>query len=78
MWKEENNSLVKEYNFADFKEAFAFITQVALLAEQNNHHPKIENVYAWVRLELNTHDAGNTVTEKDRALAAAIDELSTI
>jgi 4a-hydroxytetrahydrobiopterin dehydratase len=75
MWENKNNTLVREYVFADFKQAFAFMTQVAMLAEQQGHHPKIENVYNRLRLELTTHDSGNTVTEKDKKLAQAIDEL---
>lgn len=75
MWKEENNFLAREFTFKDFKEAFAFMTQVALLAEKMNHHPLWTNVYNKVKIQLNTHDAGDIVTEKDRRLAAAIDEL---
>lgn len=75
MWNEENNKLKRSFVFADFSEAFAFMTRVALLAEQANHHPWWSNVYNRVDIELQTHDAGNVVTEKDRALAAAIDRL---
>lgn len=75
MWKEENNELVREFEFADFNEAFAFMTRVALLAEQQQHHPWWSNVYNKVEIRLTTHDAGNTITEKDRKLAAAIDQL---
>jgi len=75
MWKEEDNKLKRSFIFADFSEAFAFMTRVALLAEQANHHPWWSNVYNRVDIELQTHDAGNIVTEKDRALAAAIDRL---
>ncbi|MBL7853544.1 MAG: 4a-hydroxytetrahydrobiopterin dehydratase [Cyclobacteriaceae bacterium] len=75
MWNEENNKLKRSFVFADFSEAFAFMTRVALLAEQANHHPWWSNVYNRVDIELQTHDAGNIVTEKDRALAAAIDRL---
>jgi len=75
MWKEENNQLKKTFKFKDFKQAFGFMTQVALLAEQANHHPNWSNVYNTVEIALNTHDAGNTVTEKDRTLAAEIDKL---
>jgi len=46
------------------------------MAERQNHHPTIINTYNRVRLELTTHDAGNTVTEKDRGLARAIDAIS--
>lgn len=75
MWNEEDNKLKRSFVFADFSEAFAFMTRVALLAEQANHHPWWSNVYNRVDIELQTHDAGNVVTEKDRALAAAIDRL---
>ncbi len=75
MWKEENNYLVKEFVFKDFKEAFGFMAQVALIAEKMNHHPLWTNVYNKVSIQLNTHDAGNIVTAKDRKLAKAIDEL---
>lgn len=76
MWKEENNQLVKSFLFEDFKEAFGFLQQVAFLAEEQNHHPEIYNVYNKVTLKLTTHDAGNTVTQKDRKLAEAIDKIS--
>jgi 4a-hydroxytetrahydrobiopterin dehydratase len=75
MWIEQNNKLVREYEFEDFKEAFAFMTQVADVAEQMNHHPWWSNVYNKVRFELTTHDAGDKVTEKDEALADAIEAL---
>jgi|TARA_B110000483_G_scaffold93720_1_gene115444 4a-hydroxytetrahydrobiopterin dehydratase len=75
MWKEENNELVKKYTFKDFSEAFAFMTRVAILAEKHNHHPWWSNVYNQVEIHLTTHDEGNTITEKDRALAKAIDSL---
>ena len=51
------------------------MTKVALLAEKMDHHPFWTNVYNTVTIELNTHDAGNVVTDKDRALAKAIDQL---
>lgn len=75
MWIEENNKLTKTFKFADFQEAFAFMTRVAFLAEKQNHHPNWSNVYNTVKIELTTHDAGNTVTEKDHKLAKAIDEI---
>lgn len=76
MWKEENNSLVKTFKFADFSEAFAFMTRVALEAEKMNHHPTWWNTWNTVTISLTTHDAGNTITDKDRKLAAAIDRLA--
>ncbi|MGB3850590.1 MAG: 4a-hydroxytetrahydrobiopterin dehydratase [Tunicatimonas sp.] len=75
MWKEENNALNRDFEFTDFVAAFGFLTRVALVAEKMNHHPHITNVYNQVALTLSTHDAGNTVTDKDRKLAAAIDKL---
>lgn len=75
MWKEENNCLKKEFQFKDFIEAFGFMTKVAIEAEKMNHHPLWTNVYNKVSFELSTHDAGNTVTDKDRKLANTIDAL---
>ena len=75
MWKEENNLLQQQFKFKDFSEAFSFMTRVAFLAEKMNHHPDWSNVYNTVTIKLNTHDAGNIVTDKDRRLAAAIDAL---
>ena len=75
MWKEENNKLKRTFEFKDFSEAFAFMTRVALIVEKQNHHPWWSNVYNKVEIELNTHDAGDIVTEKDRKLAKAIDKL---
>jgi 4a-hydroxytetrahydrobiopterin dehydratase len=75
MWKEENNTLRKEFTFGNFQEAFAFMARVAFLAEAQNHHPNWSNVYNKVVIELTTHDAGNIVTEKDWSLAKAIDAI---
>jgi 4a-hydroxytetrahydrobiopterin dehydratase len=76
MWQEEDNKLKKSFEFKNFNEAFGFMTRVALIAEKMDHHPWWSNVYNQVSIELTTHDAGNTVTERDRKLAAAIDELA--
>ena len=73
MWKEENNKLYKKFEFKDFSEAFAFMTRVALAAEKADHHPLWTNVYNKVEIWLNTHDAGDVVTDKDRKLAEQID-----
>ncbi len=75
MWVEENNILTKKFIFKDFREAFAFMTRVAFLAEEHNHHPNWSNVYNSVEIGLTTHDEGNIVTEKDRKLAEAIDQI---
>jgi 4a-hydroxytetrahydrobiopterin dehydratase len=75
-WKEENNCLCADFKFRNFTEAFAFMTEVAFVAEKQNHHPNWSNVYSRVSFELQTHDAGNTVTDKDYALAKAIDNIA--
>ncbi len=75
MWQETNNQLTRNFTFANFSEAFAFMTRVALIAEKMDHHPWWSNVYNELTIRLSTHDAGNTVTDKDRQLAAAIDKL---
>ncbi|MFY7879744.1 MAG: 4a-hydroxytetrahydrobiopterin dehydratase [Lacibacter sp.] len=75
MWKEEQHQLVRTFEFKDFSEAFAFMTRVALEAEKMNHHPFWINVWNRVEIRLSTHDAGNTITEKDRELAHKIDQL---
>lgn len=75
MWEEKDNQLQCSFEFKDFSEAFAFMTRVALLAEQQDHHPEWDNTWNKVNIRLRSHDAGNTVTDKDRKLAAAIDRL---
>ncbi|MGZ5246027.1 MAG: 4a-hydroxytetrahydrobiopterin dehydratase [Flavitalea sp.] len=75
MWTEENNALYRKITFKDFSEAFSFMTRVAMEAEKMNHHPKWTNVYNTVEIWLNTHDAGDLVTEKDHKLAEKIDKL---
>jgi 4a-hydroxytetrahydrobiopterin dehydratase len=75
MWQEQNNRLVRIFQFKDFSEAFAFMTRVALLAEQHGHHPNWSNIWNTVNIELTTHDSGNTITEKDRKFADAINKL---
>lgn len=74
MWQEENNTLVKEFAFDDFKSALHFVNQVGELAEVMNHHPDIELGWGRVRVTLTTHSAGR-VTDKDRKLAEDIDLL---
>jgi len=74
-WTEDDGALRRRFTFESFSEAFAFMTQVALLAEKQNHHPEWSNVWNRVDITLTTHDAGDTVTDNDRELAAAIDAL---
>lgn len=72
MWKEENSALIYEKEFTDFNEAWGFLNRVALIAEQQGHHPTIENTFNKVKLTVTTHDAGNSLTDKDRAFADAV------
>lgn len=74
-WKEENNGLEREFEFKNFVEAWAFMSQVALLSEKANHHPDWSNTYNKVKIRLSTHDQGNTITEKDKKLAEQISAL---
>lgn len=79
-WQEEDlgegkKGLIRTYEFEDFKEAWSFMNEVAELAEEHGHHPNWTNVYNRVTILLSTHDAGDTITEKDTNLAAAIDAL---
>ena len=78
MFRELDNTLQLRLQFVDFVAAFDFMTEVAALAEAHEHHPEWRNVYNLVEIALTTHDAGNVVTEKDRALARAIEQLPTI
>lgn len=75
MWNFVGNQLHRQFIFADFNEAFAFMTRVAVLAEEQAHHPLWTNVYNKVDIWLSTHDAGDVVTEKDHKLAEAIDKV---
>jgi len=73
MWQEDENALTADLVFEDFESAFKFMTIVAGLAEAHNHHPDWRNVYNQVSIRLTTHDAGDTITDKDRDLAMAIE-----
>lgn len=75
MWIEENNQLKRSFTFIDFVDAFAFMTKVAFAAEKMNHHPAWSNTYNKVEICLSTHDAGNSITAKDRQLATVIDKI---
>ena len=78
MWIELEDALVAELEFKNFVDAFAFMADVAVLAEEHRHHPEWSNVYNRVSIKLTTHDAGNQVTDKDRKLAQAIDALASL
>jgi 4a-hydroxytetrahydrobiopterin dehydratase len=74
-WTLTDGSLHRELEFADFGEAFAFMTRVALAAEKADHHPDWSNSWNRVVIDLVTHSAGG-VTENDLALARRIDQLA--
>lgn len=76
MWQEIDNKLYQKFSFGSFKEAVAFINQVATIAEELNHHPEIKNIYSTVELWLSTHSAGDQITDKDRAFAERLDALA--
>ncbi len=74
-WVEEGGALRRDFRFADFAEALAFVNRVGALAEEANHHPDIDIRWNVVTLGLSTHSEGNIVTDRDRELAARIDGL---
>ena len=76
MWEEKNNQLKRTFEFKTFVEAWGFMNQVALVAEKMDHHPNWSNVYNTVEIALCTHSAGDVVTDKDRLLAATIDDIA--
>ena len=73
-YDETARAIQRSFRFADFSEAFAFMTRVALAAEKADHHPDWSNVWNRVEIALTTHDAGG-LTDRDLGLAAAIDAL---
>jgi 4a-hydroxytetrahydrobiopterin dehydratase len=66
------NAVTRKFVFADFNQAFGFMTRVALMAEKMDHHPEWFNVYKTVDVTLSTHDCGG-LSEKDIALATFMD-----
>lgn len=71
---EARDAITRTFTFDDFSQAFAFMTQVALLAEKADHHPEWSNVYNRVDVLLTTHDAGG-LSERDIDMAQKIDAL---
>lgn len=72
-WKYQNNKLLRELKFRDFKQAFSFMTLCALKCEQMDHHPEWYNVYNQLKIELNTHSVKG-ITNLDIELAKFIEE----
>ncbi len=73
-WTLDGEHLKRSFRFADFSQAFAFMTRVAMLAEKADHHPEWFNVWNRVDIALTTHDAGG-LSQRDADLARAIDAL---
>ncbi|HLJ01598.1 MAG TPA: 4a-hydroxytetrahydrobiopterin dehydratase [Bradyrhizobium sp.] len=76
-WKEAagRDAIERSFVFADFNQAFGFMSRVALVAEKNDHHPEWRNVYKTVEVVLSTHDAGG-VTARDIELAKAMNAIA--
>ncbi len=74
-WSLDDGKLYREFKFANFIEAFGFMTSAAIAAEKMNHHPEWFNVYSKVRVHLTTHDAGG-ITELDIKLAKKMNALA--
>ena len=74
-WSIVNGKLHREFVFADFAQAFSFMTEVALEAERANHHPEWFNVYKKVWVDLTTHEAGG-ITERDFQLAQQMERIA--
>lgn len=73
-WERRTDSLHRELEFADFAEAFAFMTAVAAEAERLDHHPDWSNAWNRVVIDLSSHDEGR-ITSRDLALAEAIEAI---
>lgn len=74
-WTADEGRLRRAFKFANFVEAFGFMTKVAMLAEGLDHHPEWSNVYNRVNIELTTHEADNAISALDFKLAAQINDL---
>ncbi len=76
-WSETSgrDAITRKFVFADFNEAFGFMTRAALVAEKLDHHPEWFNVYKTVEVTLSTHDAGG-LTERDVKLAEIMDKFA--
>ncbi|MFT4521526.1 MAG: 4a-hydroxytetrahydrobiopterin dehydratase [Bacteroidia bacterium] len=73
MWNRTDEQLSKKFTFSSFEQATEWMQNMVPFISKTNHHPEWKNVYNWVEVSLTTHDAGNTVTAKDNALADEMD-----
>jgi ribonuclease HI len=76
MWQETKHGLYKQFNFENFTQAWAFMTRVAEVAEEYQHHPRWENEWSVVQIWLITHEGNQRVTDKDRQMAEVIDAIA--
>ncbi len=74
-WELIDDSLRRSFQFADFAAAFAFMSRVAVIAEQLGHHPDWSNSWNVVDISLCSHDVGGVVTQRDVQLAQRINEV---
>ena len=73
-WEIKSKQIQREFNFANFIEAFSFMTKIALICEKYNHHPNLENVYSKVVIKLSTHDLGG-ISNLDQNVASEINNI---
>ena len=73
-WDINSKQIQREFSFANFIEAFSFMTKIALICEKYNHHPNWENVYSKVIIKFSSHDLGG-ITNLDQLLASEINNI---
>ncbi len=76
VWRVSGSEIEADFTFKNFSQALGFIVQVGVLAEKQDHHPRIENTYNRVTIAMNTHDAGNKITRRDTKLAELIEQIN--
>lgn len=74
-WAKNSHSLSREWKLKNFKQALGLVNAIGAVAEELKHHPDINFGWGYVKLMITTHDAGNSLTDKDFTLAAKIDEI---
>lgn len=77
-WRIEGHQIKADFQFKNFKQAFAFITQIAIESESMDHHPEWTNVYNKVHFAFSTHDAGDQITNLDIKMAKIISQTARI
>ncbi len=74
VWEKTDTALSKTFSFSNYQQCIGFVVQLAMLAERHGHHPEMTVGYRVVKIVLSTHETGG-LTDKDRKLAKAIDEI---